>query len=618
MKKTATLALGCLTFFGGNAFAQTEVPSGISAPTYNLTDPNGVNLTSNKPTYKINDLSIGSSDHALRHSVSTIYEQQTQPSVSFVDSFSGKVGLGYGGDPASCQGGTGMVDVTIGGAADRMCAPSQAGPWTPLRGNGSAMVKHGDGTLTYTTSDGTRYFFGIIVATNSGYLTQITSPDGRITTLTYKSGMVGATTYRRVQSVTRNDGLQLKYTYTTDTLPGSGHPTTWLQIASVRAINNAVDYCDPQADSCTYSQTWHAATQVWTTSGSIKYLTLTDAGGQATRFTVGRPVLTPGQYGPQGPTNFTADQLLAVRAPTSTSADTVVYTFCAVQGEYSCMKEGVKKVQTNGLDWLYPATSGIGGPSIFMQTTASRPASIGGSRVLNQQRGNLAGGALIYFLDNIGKKTYTWEGSLANRLQRVDSADGHRLSFVHDARGNITQETHTPTAGSSLQPTIRNANYDTTCANPVTCNRPNWVTDARGYQTDFTYDPVHGGLLTATSPADQAGIRAQTRYTYAQRYAWFKNSAGTVAQAASPIWVITHKKYCRSSATLADGTGCSVAGDEVVTTFDYGPTTGANNLFPRGFAVTANGVTQRTCYANDSYGNQVGETFPKAGLTSCP
>lgn len=107
------------------------------------------------------------------------------------------------------------------------------------------------------------------------------------------------------------------------------------------------------------------------------------------------------------------------------------------------------------------------------------------------------------------------------------------------------------------------------------------------------------------------------RYTYAQRYAWYKNSSGTVVQAATPIWVLTMEKTCRVGATLADGSGCVIANDEVIKTYEYGPTSGANNLFLRGVAVTADGTTLRTCFGYDMYGNRISETSPKAGLPSC-
>jgi hypothetical protein len=60
------------------------------------------------------------------------------------------------------------------------------------------------------------------------------------------------------------------------------------------------------------------------------------------------------------------------------------------------------------------------------------------------------------------------------------------------------------------------------------------------------------------------------------------------------------------------------ANDEVVTTYDYGPNGGPNNLLLRGKVVTFAGQSRRTCYGHDLYGNQISETEPRAGLTSCP
>jgi len=69
-------------------------------------------------------------------------------------------------------------------------------------------------------------------------------------------------------------------------------------------------------------------------------------------------------------------------------------------------------------------------------------------------------------------------------------------------------------------------------------------------QTDFTYDPAHGGVLTETGPAVN-GIRPQTRHEYAQRSAWISNGSGYV-QAVPPIWVQTAISSCRTSASLAE------------------------------------------------------------------
>jgi YD repeat-containing protein len=112
------------------------------------------------------------------------------------------------------------------------------------------------------------------------------------------------------------------------------------------------------------------------------------------------------------------------------------------------------------------------------------------------------------------------------------------------------------------------------------------------------------------------GIRPQTRYSYTQRYAWISNGSGGYVQAATPVWLLTAESSCRTSAW--NGTACTVANDEVVTTYDYGPNSGPNNLLLRGKVVTANGISRRTCFAYDGQGNRIAETKPRAGLTSCP
>ena len=146
------------------------------------------------------------------------------------------------------------------------------------------------------------------------------------------------------------------------------------------------------------------------------------------------------------------------------------------------------------------------------------------------------------------------------------------------------------------------------------CDKPIARIDERGNQTDYSYDPAHGGILTETAPAVN-GVRAQTRYSYAQRYAWVKDSSGGYVQAAAPVWLLTRKSFCKVGA--ASGAGCALAGDEVVTTYDYGPDAGPNNLLLRGRVEDAGGAALRSCYSYDIWGNKISETKPRAGLVSC-
>jgi hypothetical protein len=222
----------------------------------------------------------------------------------------------------------------------------------------------------------------------------------------------------------------------------------------------------------------------------------------------------------------------------------------------------------------------------------------------------------------------TWTGDVPTLLSiptkpLLDTAtlpEGNWVDHTYDPRGNRTETRLKAKSGTGLADIVTSAVYPTAstpyaCTNRVTCNKPTSTTDARGKVTDYTYNATHGGVLTVTSPADANGVRPQTRYTYVQRYAWIKNGAG-YAQAASPVWLLDSEEFCRTSA--ASGSSCAAgASDEVVTTYDYGPNSGPNNLWLRGKAVTADGTTLRTCYQRDSYGRVIAETSPNANLSSC-
>jgi RHS repeat-associated protein len=173
--------------------------------------------------------------------------------------------------------------------------------------------------------------------------------------------------------------------------------------------------------------------------------------------------------------------------------------------------------------------------------------------------------------------------------------------------------------GQPWDPIDRSATYVCTPAVFRHCAKPVTLADARGAVADFTYAPEHGGLLTETGPAPAAGApRPQTRHEYAQRYAWVASGSG-YAQAAAPVWVRTATSLCRTGAATGDPAGpCATAGDEVRTAYDYGPDAGPNNLLLRGQAVTADGVTLRSCYSYDARGRRTGETQPNANLASCP
>jgi RHS repeat-associated protein len=152
--------------------------------------------------------------------------------------------------------------------------------------------------------------------------------------------------------------------------------------------------------------------------------------------------------------------------------------------------------------------------------------------------------------------------------------EGNSQSIAYDARANVVMKTAKAKAGSGLADLVTTASYAAICTNPKTCNKPDYVIDARGNRIDYTYDATHGGILTETKPAGPNGVRPQKRYSYTQLYAWIKNSGGSFVQAATPVWMLTGTSECR---TLAS---CVGTADETRTTITYGATGVANNLLP--------------------------------------
>ena len=218
----------------------------------------------------------------------------------------------------------------------------------------------------------------------------------------------------------------------------------------------------------------------------------------------------------------------------------------------------------------------------------------------------------------------TWTGPHYYSVypSKVTYPEGNSVSFVRDWADNVTIRIEKAKPGSGLADRVTSWTYPTSyqwssptiCDGPdVLCDKPTKVRDPRGNETDITYDSTHGGVLTRTGPADANGVRPQTRYTYVQRNA--RDASGTALQ--PPIWVLDSEEYCVTSAAVGDGCAGGSA-DEVVTTYDYGPTSGPNNLLLRGTAISADGETLLTCFLYDELGRKIAETRPKGTGSTCP
>jgi len=492
--------------------------------------------------------------------------------------------------------------VAIGGATDKFTL--SGGVYTNDDGNGSTLeLISGGPNYLYKSKDGTEIVFdatyydeGYVNGAPAGMAkaTSVKYPDGVEIRLYYKKATYGVPlwgqtwTYSRLQSVTNNLGYQLKFEYETNSTPppmsdGSlfyseyALLVSWGTLQKVTALNNGEEYCDPTADTCSFSGSWPSATFSSSSVGSIR----TDA----TVDPLGRQWLVRVDTN----TGFTAT---ALRRPgSSTDNLTISYTNGKVT---SITREGI----TTGY-----AYSDVGN---VRTTTVTLPG--GAQRVVTS---DIAKSLLASFRDPLNR-TISYLYDAANRLTRVTAPEGNYTSFAYDARGNQTEIRSVSKTPGTPSDIVISAGYDATCSNQKTCNKPNWTRDARGNQMDYTYDATHGGLLTVTAPAPaQGGVRPQTRYSYTPLQAWYKNSAGSIVASGQNVYQLTGTSACQTT------TSCIGTADEAKSSIVYGTTGVANNLLPTSvsFGAGDGSLTAISATTYDIIGNALTVDGPLAGTS---
>ena len=167
---------------------------------------------------------------------------------------------------------------------------------------------------------------------------------------------------------------------------------------------------------------------------------------------------------------------------------------------------------------------------------------------------------------------------LAPQLLISNFVGGGKQQLYYDSRRNVWKRVFTGADDTSM--ITLEKDFDDTCDYAVSCNKPVWVKDAKGNQTDYVYSDTHGGVLKVTSPAVNS-IRPQTRYEYQQMEARYRNASGQIVASGEPIWMLVKEEFCMTS------------------------------------NASGNGQTLRTCYYYDDFGNRIAETQPNAELSSC-
>jgi len=227
--------------------------------------------------------------------------------------------------------------------------------------------------------------------------------------------------------------------------------------------------------------------------------------------------------------------------------------------------------------------------------------------------------------------SYQW-GSLGVPYL-ITYPEGNKDNTGQDLRGNVTDVYHIAKPGSGVATISTHATYPTcTSTNVLTCNQPATTTDANGNVTNYTYDNASGKLTGETGPAVNGGSPVTT-YSYSAKYAWYKNSSGTIVAAAAPVYTLDSTSRCLqggSSAptwnsanwgTVAWSPGpCAGTAYQQLTTVAYtaGSSSVATNLLPSSTTVAAgdSSISSTTSITYDNYSNIVSTTGPISGSTS--
>jgi RHS repeat-associated protein len=490
--------------FSAPAFAQDS-----PAPEHVSIDANGVDLINGGYNWNTTDVSIGASGPGgLAYTRDDLYSR-----VQADGNYRGWVNIG------TTASGT-VVTISVGKTSEGFLQSGST--FTSISNRGSTLSHPSPVLWTYTTSDNVEYTMFYDTVTDPAFslsgISKIKYPSSHTVDLTWVQGEFiippcntrpcRYTTRQRLSSVTNSSGYQLKFSYASNA-PLAGIPL-WSSLTQVQAINNRVDACAPAANACTgLTQDWPKATYSQTTSGGVTTTNVVNDKGESWRFTK-------------------AGNVTGIKRPSAASDTTTVTTSSGK----------VASITSEGITTTYSFVDAAG----VRTATVTAPDS-----TQTIAKSSLTTGLLTSVTNPAGKTT-SYDYDSYGHLTQITQPEGNKETYSHDARGNIVSTISKAKVGTGLPDIGTSAEYPASCANPVICNLPTWTRDPKGNQTDYTYDPAHGGILTVTGPADTSGVHPQARYGYTQ---------------TGGVWLLTSKSECSASAS------CAGAASESKTTIGY-------------------------------------------------
>lgn len=511
--------------------------------------------------------------------------------------------VGYIGSTSSQVDGSYYLTVHTGEKATYFSSS-----YANLSGNSATLSASGS-NYTFTDVDGTVYTFIPVSGTSGTVMTSVPGistilrPDG--SKLTYSYFSASNCDVACIASIVSNQGYGLKFDETNN---------------QVQVVNMLAHGCDAAALSCdTYDATvnisyptdstgtWNAYTDP---SGNIwKYIIRATYQHAGIDPTTGEPTDGPRPPGIkyfQDPTGFSVSIVRNDYVKYATGPFGCITSFTDPRGTFSRTRDNSTTsliVKDPSGTLIYTADEGgLASPYSSNACNSGQEATWIRDPLNRQTNYSLAG----YGSGPSGDVANYFGGQ--DRIVGITHPEGDSVSYGYDSRDNLTSVTHTGKSGSGLT-AVMTASYPTTCTNAKTCNKPTWTKDAKGNETDYTYDGTHGGVLTVTLPADQNGLRQRTYNTYTA----FDTGNGL-------IYRLTRTETCGLSSSQLSLTACPAASSTSVTTTDYGNASTAPYTYKsfQPYAVTqtdgAGSVSATTTYGYDVIGNVVVVDGPRTDV----
>lgn len=564
-------------------------PAGFPPSSYTL-DPRGVDLKSGAFTTAVEDIGVGADGRlAMIRSFNSGFVTTIGP-FGKGTSHNYDYQIAVGKDAANNE----VVIITQGFTSDVL---EKSGPGRYVsRTDPGVFVEYADGSPStrrparYVLRDGTELTFSNVISATLQW---------------YRYWPCGATECGTLTTLRRPTGEVLTFThgappYTFNPPPGSGYGPRLSRIVSNRGYALNLEYGCYSLGSCTNGLTLVVGVTIENVAIGPCAPTC-NAFGEPTPIQAGKQV----RYGYSAAGALTSVSIRTAENPTPTSEPIADYEYDA-SGRMTAVKS-LGAPGTNLLAIAYAADGRVssqtdGAGRIWtVDSNATRTVvtdALGGARETSFG----AAPRPAFVRDELNHQTsFTYDAF--QRVTKQTNPEGDAVAYTYDARSNITELRRIAKPSTGLADLVVTAAFPAACANERTCNQPTWTRDARGNQTDYTYDAAHGGVLTVTGPADATGVRPLTTFTYASRSAMQNPGFGPTPTPLAPMYVLTRR------VDKID------AGSSLITDYEYD--TGPANWFNLNVTAVVRdpaGLNQRTAQRFDFFGNVLEVDGPRTDV----